>query len=83
MKVWTVLCVRQLLSVDPRAMTGVNPGVTSSANVSVFTTQEEAIKHADRVRQSSRAWNVMVKELPIHEKAEGVPMPAASKIPEN
>jgi hypothetical protein len=83
MTVWTVLCVRQLLSVDPKAMVGVAPGVTSAANVSVFKTQEEAVKHADRIRQSSRTWNVLVKELPVHEKSERVPLPAASKITEN
>ena len=76
--VWVVLALRQMLSSSLTTMQHVN----SLANCSVFSSKEEAEKHAAKISSSSRAWTVMVRELPIHAKADTAALPKVN-IPEN
>lgn len=76
--VWVVLAIRQTLSPSLATMQHVN----SLANCTVFSSKEEAEKHAAKIASSSKAWNVMVRELPVHAKADTAAMPKVN-LPEN
>ena len=75
--VWVVLALRQMLSLSLTTTQHVN----SLANCSIFSTKEEAEKHAEKISAQSRAWTVMVRELPIHLKSDAATLPKAN--PEN
>lgn len=73
-----MLAVRQTLSPSLTTQQHVN----SQANCTVFSSKEEAEKHAAKIASSSRAWSVMVRELPVHAKAEAASLPKVN-LPEN
>lgn len=75
--VWMVLAVRQAFQVQ----TVSNQQVNSIANCTAFANQAEAVKYAEKLRTSTGSWNVAVKEIPIHAKAETAPDPMAGGNP--
>ena len=76
--VWVVLAVRQTLSPSLTTQHHVN----SQANCTVFSSKGEADNHAAKITSSSKAWTVMVRELPVHAKAEAATLPKVN-LPEN
>ncbi len=75
--VWMVLAVRQAFQV----VRVHDQQINSIANCTAFTNQAEAMRYADKLRAATQSWNVAVKEIPIHSKAETAPDPMAGGNP--